>query len=237
MAWQPARLARAWDETKAARTLRFDVPGWPGHLAGQHVDVRLTAEDGYTAQRSYSMSAPDRGAAIEITVQLVDDGEVSPYLVHDIADGDRVEVRGPLGRWFVWRPEQAEPVLLIAGGSGIAPLIAIRRAHAESGSIAPMRLIYSVRTPEDVYFSDELRTLGGSDVAVLYTRRAPADAQRPAGRIDAADLDTHGLPASVQPTCYVCGPTPFVEAVTELLVRAGHDPTRVRAERFGPTGG
>lgn len=228
--WRTARLVGARDETATARTLRFEVPGWAGHLAGQHVDIRLTAEDGYTAQRSYSLSAPADGERIEVTVQLVDDGEVSPYLVRDIREGDAVEVLGPLGGWFVLRPEQPEPVLLIGGGSGVAPLMAMLRARTHSS-----RLIYSVRTPGDVYFADELRD--NPDVTVLYTREAPGGVERVPHRLDEADLTAHGLSPTRQPTCYVCGPTPFVEAVTSLLTEAGHDPTRVRAERFGATGG
>lgn len=226
--WRTARLVEVRDETAAARTLRFAVPGWPGHLAGQHADVRLTAEDGYTAQRSYSLSAPADGEFVELTVQLVADGEVSPYLVRDIEVGDEVEVLGPLGGWFVWRPDQPGPALLIGGGSGIAPLMAMVRAGA------PFRLLYSVRTPDDVYFADELR---GPDVTLLYTREGLDGGERAPHRIDAADLKAFGLPPEDQPTCYVCGPTPFVETVIGLLIDAGHDPARVRAERFGGTGG
>lgn len=233
--WQPARLVGVRTETAAARTLRLRVEGWPGHLAGQHVDVRLTAEDGYTAQRSYSLSAPADGDDIELTVQLVADGEVSPYLVGDIEVGDVVEVIGPLGGWFVWRPDQPEPVVLIGGGSGVAPLVAMRRAHAAADSAAPVRLLYSVRSAADVCFADELR--GGTDVVLLHTRTAPPDDPRGAHRIDAADIAAHAWPAGQGPSCYVCGPTPFVEAAIGLLLAAGHDPARIRAERFGATGG
>jgi ferredoxin-NADP reductase len=233
--WQSARLVDLRAETAAARTLRFDVPGWGGHLPGQHVDVRLTAEDGYTAQRSYSLSAPPDGSNVEITVQLVGDGEVSPYLVEAMEIGDQVEILGPLGGWFVWRAEQPEPIALIGGGSGVAPLMAMRRAHAQASSTVPMRLIYSVRTPDDVYFASELRA--EQDTAVLFTRTAPDGDTRGAHRIDAHDIATYGLPPESQPTCYVCGPTPFVESVITLLLDAGHDPTRIRAERFGATGG
>lgn len=236
-AWRPARLVQTRAETSVARTLRLQVPGWPGHLAGQHVDVRLTAEDGYVARRSYSLSAPADGDAIEITVQEVADGEVSPYLVHDIEPGDELEVLGPLGGWFVWRPEQAGPVLLVGGGSGVAPLMAMWRARAALGPAAePMRLLYSVRTPADVYFSAELGAAPTSDVALLYTRAAPPGDPRGPHRLDGADLSAHGWPADAAPTCYVCGPTPFVEAAVTLLVDAGHDPARIRAERFGAAG-
>ena len=236
--WQEARLVALRDESASARTLRFDVPAWPGHLPGQHVDLRLTAEDGYTAQRSYSLSAPPDGNHIEVTVQVVPDGEVSPYLVEDMQPGDALEVLGPVGGWFVWRPEAAEPVLLIGGGSGVAPLRAIWKARASAGVASPARLLYSVRTPGDLLFSDELLTAPG--VAVLYTREAPPDSPRAPHRIDADDLDAHGLSphgADGPPTCYVCGPTPFVEAVTQMLIETGHAAARIRAERFGATGG
>ncbi len=233
--WREARLVAVRDETPTARTLRFTVPGWPGHLAGQHIDLRLTAEDGYTAQRSYSLSAPQNGEEIEITVQLVADGEVSPYLARDIEVGDVVEILGPLGKWFVWRPEQPDPALLIGGGSGVAPLVAILRAHRAASAAAPLRLIYSVRTPEDVYFADELRD--HDDVTLLHTRATPPDDARGAHRIDARDLAELGWTSDRQPICYTCGPTPFVESVIALLLAAGHDGNRIRAERFGAIGG
>lgn len=223
------------EQTPTARTLRFDAPDWPGHLAGQHVDLRLTAEDGYTAQRSYSLSAPADGAGFEVTVQLVPDGEVSPYLVEHMQPGDALEVLGPVGGWFVWRPEAEEPVLLIGGGSGVAPIHAIWQARALAQVATQTRLLYSARTREDVYFTDDL--LGTPGVHVLYSRTAPPDSTRPARRIDQDDLREHGLPAELRPTCYVCGPTPFVEVVTQMLVEAGHDASRIRAERFGATGG
>lgn len=234
--WRPAELLEAWSETASARTLRFAVPHWPGHLAGQHIDVRLTADDGYTAQRSYSVSTPANGELVEISVQLVGDGEVSPYLVHDIQPGDTIEVRGPLGGWFVWRIEQTEPVLLIGGGSGIAAPMSILRARSRAGVAAPVKLIYSVRAPDDVYFKSELlasEAHSGVEIAVLYTRKAPDGPSRAPHRIDADDLATHGWPPVEQPTCYVCGPTPFVENIANLLTDAGHDPARIRTERFG----
>ena len=235
LTWETATVGTVMDETPQVRTLSLSVPDWPGHRAGQHVDIRLTAEDGYTAQRSYSLSAPADGSYLELTVQLVADGEVSPYLVHDMANGDQLEVRGPLGGWFVWRADQREPVLLVGGGSGVAPLMAMVRAHRAAASAAPLRLIYSARTPADVYFGEDLD--GKADVAVLFTRAAPDGGARSPHRIDAADLVEHGWPADRQPTCYVCGPTSFVEAVTSMLIDAGHAPGRIRAERFGSTGG
>jgi ferredoxin-NADP reductase len=232
--WRTAYLVGTREETATARTLRFDVAGWPGHLPGQHVDLRLTADDGYTAQRSYSLSAPADGTQIEVAVQLVPDGEVSPYLVEDMQVGDALEVLGPVGGWFVWQ-STADPVLLIGGGSGVAPLRCIWQARLAAGVAAPTRLLYSVRTPRDVYFSDDLR--GTPGVELLYTREAAPGSSRSPHRIDAEDLRTHGLPAEAKPTCYVCGPTPFVEAVIQMLLDAGHDATRVRAERFGASGG
>ncbi|HZC73716.1 MAG TPA: ferredoxin reductase [Jatrophihabitans sp.] len=230
-------MVEAAQETATARTLRFRVPEWPGHLPGQHVDVRLTAEDGYTAQRSYSLSAPAAEDVIEMSVQLVADGEVSPYLVSDIAVGDTVEVRGPLGGWFVWRTTQSEPVLLIGGGSGIAPLMAMVRARRAADTGGAFRLLYSVRTPADVFYADELHDSHGVEVAVLYTRAAAEGVARPAHRIDADDLTAHGWPVVAEVTCYVCGPTPFVEAIADQLVQAGHDPAHIRTERFGASGG
>jgi len=236
--WRAARVVHVHAETPSARTLRLAVDSWPGHLPGQHVDVRLTAADGYSAQRSYSLSAPADGDVVEMSVQRVVDGEVSPFLVDEIDVGDELEVRGPLGGWFVWRPDQPEPVLLVGGGSGVAPLMAMLRARAaEPGTSAPFRLIYSARTADDVYYADELRTTSAAEVAVLYTRSAPEGTTRAAHRIDAHDLATHGWPAESQPTSYVCGPTPFVEAVAMLLIDAGHDPARIRTERFGASGG
>ncbi len=234
--WRVAQLVEAAPETRTARTLRFAVAGWPGHLPGQHVDLRLTAEDGYTAQRSYSLSAPAAAEIIEMTVQRVTDGEVSPYLVGDIAPGDSLEVRGPLGGWFVWTPDQPEPTLLIGGGSGVAPLMAMVRARRAAGAGAPLRLLYSVRSPADAFYAAELHDADGVQVHVLYTRAGPA-AERPPHRIDADDLRTLGWAIDLQPRCYVCGPTPFVEAMADELVRAGHDPARIRTERFGATGG
>lgn len=224
--WVSAIVSAARHETPSARTLQLSIVDWPDQLAGQHLDVRLTAEDGYQAERSYSIaSAP--GRPVEVTVQAVDDGEVSPFLVHDLGVGDTVEVRGPLGGWFVWRPTQPEPVLLVAGGSGLVPLMAMLRAHRQAGSSAPMRLLYSVRTPDDVLYRNEL-----ADAVVFHTRRA-SDPGAPVRRIGADDLAVHGFAPAERPTCYVCGPTGFVEHVAGLLVERGHAPDRVRTERFG----
>ncbi|WP_431951284.1 ferredoxin reductase [Actinacidiphila sp. bgisy167] len=236
--WLAAELVARRHESAAARTLVFDVPGWPGHLPGQHVDVRLTAEDGYSTQRSYSLASTADGDRIELTVQRVEEGEVSPYLTDDLAVGDAIELRGPVGGWFVWRPEQTEPVLLVAGGSGLVPLMAMVRARAAAGSRAPFRLLYSVRTPEDRFYTDEMeRGAPGLDTTYLYTRSAPDGGARPAGRIQARDLAEWGWPADFEPACYVCGPTGFVETAAGLLVALGHHPDRIRTERFGPSGG
>ncbi len=236
--WYTATLEAIRQETWTARTLRLHVPGWPGHLPGQHVDVRLTAEDGYAARRSYSLSAPADGESIEMTVQVVDDGEVSSYLVEDMELGDQLEVLGPVGGWFVWHPEKgrpSRPVLLVGGGSGVAPLWAIRQARVAQAGASPTRLLYSVRTPREVFYARDV--LSAPDVEVLYTREAPPGVGRAPHRIDARDLEEYGISADQRPTCFVCGPTPFVEQVTRMLVEAGHDPANVRAERFGATGG
>jgi ferredoxin-NADP reductase len=217
-----ATVTEVRDETATAKTLVLDVPDWPGHLPGQHIDVRLTAPDGYQAQRSYSMASA--GAPLELTVQRVDDGEVSEYLTSGLAPGDKLELRGPIGGWFVWRPASTAPVLLVAGGSGIVPLMAMIRARERQ----LFRLIYSVRTPDDVLYASELaRGRPGLDVHFVYTRVPPAK------RISVATINTHGWPADFEPECFVCGPTGFVEAAADMLVALGHDPRRVKTERFG----
>jgi ferredoxin-NADP reductase len=239
--WRLARLEAARAETPTARTLVLSVTGWPGHRPGQHVDVRLRAPDGYTAQRSYSIASAADGERVELTVQRVPDGEVSPYLADVYAVGDPVEIRGPVGGWFVWRREDPAPVLLVGGGSGIVPLMAMVRDRAAAGSRVPFRLIYSVRTPDDIFYGDELRRRarddGGLDVSYVYTRRAPEGWPGPVGRAGVAQINTHGWPADFSPACFVCGPTGFVETVADILVALGHDPRRVKTERFGPTGG
>ncbi|BCB91472.1 ferredoxin reductase [Phytohabitans suffuscus] len=241
LSWRVGRLAEARQETPTARTLVLDVPGWPGHLPGQHVDVRLTAEDGYSAQRSYSLAAPAEGGRVELTVQSVPEGEVSAYLTGVYSTGDPVELRGPVGGWFVWRPAGTQPVLLVAGGSGIVPLMAMIRSRRAAGSRVPFRLIYSVRTPGDVYYADELRRRArddaGLDVTFVYTRAVPEGWPHPPRRIGVTVVNTNGWPPALTPDCYVCGPTGFVETVADILVALGHDPRRVRTERFGPTGG
>jgi ferredoxin-NADP reductase len=236
--WRASTLVEQRVETSSATTLVFHVPGWPGHLAGQHVDVRLTAEDGYSTQRSYSIASAAEGERLELTVQRVPDGEVSPYLIEGLEVGDQVELRGPVGGWFVWRPEQTEPVLLIAGGSGVVPVMAMIRARRAAAGRAPFRLIYSVRTPEDrMYLSELRRGDPGLDTTFLYTRRAPDGWSRPPARLDVRDLTAAGWPPDFEPTVYVCGPTGFVEHAADLLVDLGHAAERIRTERFGPSGG
>ncbi|CAN7577975.1 ferredoxin reductase [Terrabacter sp. LjRoot27] len=236
-AWREATLVERRPETDSAVTLVLDVDGWPGHLPGQHVDVRLTAPDGYTATRSYSVSAPERGARVELTVQRVPDGEVSTFLADGLAVGDAVRLRGPVGGWFVWRTGQPEPVMLVAGGSGIVPLMAMLRAR--DGGSPPFRLVYSVREPDDVIYRDELAALAATDgieVRLVHTRRAPDGDARPVGRLHASDLVAPGWAGEDAPTCYVCGPTGFVEGAADLLVALGHAADRIRTERFGPSG-
>ncbi|GAA5180685.1 ferredoxin reductase [Rugosimonospora acidiphila] len=241
LTWQPATVAQVNDETATARTLLLEVPGWPGHVAGQHVDVRLTAEDGYSTQRSYSIASAPEVDRLELTVQRVPDGEVSPYLCDIARPGDQVEVRGPVGGYFTWQPESVEPVLLVAGGSGIAPLMSMVRGRAGANSRVPFRLVYSSRTPEDVIYARELsrrvRDDRGLDVAFAYTRSAPPGWPRPPGRLDAPLLTEVGWPADFAPAVFVCGPTGFVESTANLLVSQGHEAQRIKTERFGPTGG
>ncbi|OBG73651.1 oxidoreductase [Mycobacterium scrofulaceum] len=235
--WRVARVVDSEPETESAHTIELTVPGWGGHLAGQHIDLKLTAADGYTAQRSYSLSKPPDGERIELTVQQIPDGEVSPYLVGLVA-GDEVELRGPIGGWFVWQPDDdAARVLLIGGGSGIVPLMAMLRQRVVAGS-ADFRLVYSVRSPGDVYYAQELsrleRECGWLQVGLVYTRVAPAEATRPPGRVRIADMASEW--ASIVGTrVYVCGPTGFVESVTAMLIEQGHQPSAIRTERFGPS--
>jgi ferredoxin-NADP reductase len=226
-------------ETARTKTIVFDVPGWPGHRAGQHVDVRLTAEDGYQAERSYSIASAPADRRLELTVERLDDGEVSPYLTDELRPGDKIELRGPVGGYFVWTPEQGGPVLLVGGGSGIVPLMAMIRERAASGSDAEMRLLFSSRTWDDVIYRDELKRLAGGGLAVVHTltRAQPEGWNGYARRVDEAMLKDVAPSADERPVSYVCGPTPFVEAVAAALVQLGHDPSRIKTERFGPTGG
>jgi ferredoxin-NADP reductase len=238
--WRVGKAVALYDETASARTLALEVPDWPGHVAGQHVDVRLTAPDGYSAARSYSIaSAPNSENRLEITVERLPNGEVSPYLTQELTVGDRLELRGPIGGWFVWRPEQTEPIQLIAGGSGIVPLMAMIRSRASRGSHAPFRLLYSVREPASVFYREELRTLADSGIVRItyaYTRTVPQDWPLPPGRINANLIANVTWPSTLSPTCYICGPTSFAESAAEFLSAKGHSAQEIRTERFGPTG-
>jgi ferredoxin-NADP reductase len=244
LAWRAATLLAVRPETATARTLVLEVPGWPGHLAGQHVIVRLTAADGYSAQRSYSIaSAPGTGDRVELTVQRLADGEVSPYLAGVMQPGDQAEVRGPIGGWFVWDHDVAAPVQLIAGGSGIVPLMSMIRA---ANGTVPVRLLYSARTPADVMYSGELShraQAGSAAVTHLFTRSAlpvasaaqPGQGRAGYGRINAGAVDASTWAPPDKPAIFICGPSGFVEAAASLLIAAGHVPSTIKTERFGPT--
>jgi ferredoxin-NADP reductase len=238
--WREATVREVVEETPRARTLVLDVPDWPGHRAGQHLDVRLTAEDGYQASRSYSIASAPELEAVEVTVELVDDGEVSPYLVDEVRPGDVFEVRGPIGSHFTWSADQGGPLLLLAGGSGLVPLMAMLRHRAARGSEAETRVLVSARSEADALYRRELESIGpraGLRVDWTFTRTPPQGWTGFSGRVDVAMLTAVGPGPDAGPTVFCCGPTPFVEHVTGLLVAAGHDPGRIHAERFGPTGG
>jgi len=226
-------------ETARVTTLVLDPPAWPGHRAGQHVDVRLTAEDGYQAERSYSIASAPGGTRIELTVERLDDGEVSPYLTDELRTGDRIELRGPIGGYFVWEPDEGGPVLLVGGGSGVVPLMAMIRRRDGAGSTADMRLLFSSRNWDDVIYRDELERRSGNGLTVVHTltRTQPPGWTGYSRRIDGAMLDEVGPAPDQEPHVFVCGPTPFVEAVADALVRLGHQAQRIKTERFGPTGG
>jgi ferredoxin-NADP reductase len=238
--WREATIRDIRAETPNAKTLVLDVPGWPGHAAGQHVDVRLTAEDGYQAQRSYSVASGPGSPSVELTVECIGDGEVSPYLTEDARPGDAFELRGPIGGYFVWHPGLDEPLLLLGGGSGLVPLMAMLRHRRVAGSDVDARLLLSARTLEDVLYRSELAELAADsvDVRITLTRgEAPPGWDGWTRRIDRDMLVELGPSPSERPRAYVCGPTPFVEEAARLLVELGHEPARVHTERFGPTGG
>ena len=237
--WQLADVLDVTPETDRVKTLVLDVPGWPGHRAGQHVDVRLTAEDGYQAERSYSIASAPSGKHLELTVECLDDGEVSPYLTDELHAGDKLELRGPVGGYFVWEPPVGGPVLLVGGGSGVVPLMAIIRERAATDSDVDMRLLLSSRTWDDVIYREELERLMGGGLTVTHTltRAQPEGWSGYARRIDGEMLAEVGPGPGDRPHVYVCGPTPLVEAVATALVALGHEPSRIKTERFGPTGG
>ncbi|HEY0410943.1 MAG TPA: ferredoxin reductase [Candidatus Dormibacteraeota bacterium] len=241
LTWQTATVVGARWETARVRSLVLDPGGWPGHRAGQHVDVRLTAEDGYAAQRSYSIASPPGEPTVTLTVERLDDGEVSPYLVDEVVPGDRFELRGPIGGHFVWCPEDAAPLQLLAGGSGVVPLMAMLRTRAGVPSPPPALLLSSSRTADDIIYRDELAALArrrdGLRMVHTLTRSAPPGWEGRSGRFDAAALAALALPPSIRPLTYVCGPTAFVESMAGLLTGLGHAAGRVRTERFGATGG
>jgi ferredoxin-NADP reductase len=239
LTWQAAAVVEILPETPRVKTIAFEVDGWSGHRAGQHVDVRLTAEDGYQAERSYSIASAPAGQRIDLTVERLDDGEVSTYLTDELRPDDRIELRGPIGGYFVWEPSQGGPLLLIAGGSGIVPLMAIIRERARAEADVETRLLYSSRSWEDVVFRDELDRRSGTGLTVVHTltRSQPPGWQGYARRVDTQMLIEAGTDPAERPRVYVCGPTPFVEAIATTLVELGHEPLRVKTERFGATGG
>jgi ferredoxin-NADP reductase len=230
LAWRVATVADVVEETARTRTLVLGVDEWGGHHAGQHVDIRLTAEDGYQAERSYSIASGPDDERLELTVELIEDGEVSPYLVDEVRPGDVFEVRGPIGGYFAWDPAEGGPLLLVGGGSGIVPLRSILRARPAD---VPARLIYSSRTLDDVIYREELEALR-DDVVITLTREQRHDLR--AGRVNVDLLREVGFPPDQDPRVFVCGPTSFVESVASALVELGHPPAGIKTERFGPTG-
>ena len=241
LTWAIADVVDEAVETPRVKSLTLEVPDWPGHLPGQHLDVRLTAEDGYRAQRSYSIATPADDGRVTITVERLPDGEVSTYLTDVLVVGDKVELRGPIGGYFVWEPDRGGPLCLIGGGSGIVPLMAILRARISAGSDVPVRMLCSWRTADDVIYARELAAISrdapGITITHTLTRSAPEGWTGRRGRLDREALAALTWPAEDRPLTYLCGPTGFVEAVASVLVELGHDPERVLTERFGPTGG
>jgi ferredoxin-NADP reductase len=239
--WRLAEVVDVVPETPRTRSLVLEVPGWEGHRAGQHVDVRLTAPDGYRAQRSYSVASAPEDERLVLTVDRLDDGEVSPYLTDELVVGDRLELRGPIGGWFVWEAKDGGPLLLVAGGSGVVPLMAMIRHRAAVGSEVPARLVYSSRSYEEVIYREELEAIAARDDALevfhTLTRSRPKGWEGYDRRIDARMLSEVAWPPERNPLAFVCGPTPLVEAAGTALVGLGHDPARVKTERFGATGG
>jgi ferredoxin-NADP reductase len=239
--WLIATVAELRSETATAKTIAFDVPDWRGHLAGQHIDLRLTAEDGYVAQRSFSLASPaGEGTTIETTVQRVEEGEVSPFLIDELRIGDELELRGPIGGYFTWSPPAAKPLMLIAGGSGVVPLMAMLRTRRNARDEGPALLLYSSRALDQILYRAELDQLaaaaGAPAIVHTLTRAAPSGWTGEQGRIDRAMLARRGIAASEEPDIFVCGPTPFVESVADHLLSLGHAEARIRTERFGPTG-
>ena len=241
LVWQRATVRQAIQETPHVKSLVLDVPGWPVHRAGQHLDVRLTAADGYQAERSYSVSSAPADPHVTLTVERLADGEVSPYLTDELRPGDALEVRGPIGGWFTWHPQEGGPVWLVAGGSGIAPLMAMIRQRAAVQSPVPVCLLYSSRASEEIIYRQELdrRAADDMDLQVVYTltRSQPPGWQGYDRRIDRAMLEEVAWAPEERPLVFVCGPTPLVESVATTCVELGYAPERIKTERFGPTGG
>ena len=226
-------------ETARAKSIVLELPGWPGHRAGQHVDIRLTAEDGYQAQRSYSIASAPEDDLLTLTIERLDDGEVSPYLTDVLEPGDELELRGPIGGYFVWEASLPGPLQLIAGGSGIVPLRAMLRHWVAADRPVHVRVLYSARSLDDAIYREELLGLGvydEVDLRIALTRAWPAGWSGHRGRIDRALVEAVAWPPHERPRTYVCGPTAFVEAAAELLVETGHRPDSIKTERFGPTG-
>jgi ferredoxin-NADP reductase len=239
LTWQRATVVEPVDETARSKSVVLDLPAWPGHRAGQHVDVRLTAEDGYQAQRSYSIASSPEEHNLVLTVERLEDGEVSPYLVDELRPGDELELRGPIGGYFVWDQASGGPLLLIAGGSGVVPFRAILRHRVAVGGETAVRVLYSARSLDEVLYREEFLSLGSNeDIAVrlALTRAWPDGWQGHRGRITPELLRDVSWPAEERPLIYICGPTAFVETIAGELVHIGHDPSRIRTERFGPTG-
>ncbi len=240
LSWRLGTVASAAPETPRATTLAFDVPDWAGHRAGQHVDIRLTAEDGYQTERSYSIASVPAPHRIEITVERLDDGEVSPYLTDGLTPGDQVELRGPIGGWFTWEASDGGPLLLVAGGSGMAPLMSMLRHRHAVDSAVPTRLLYSARSADEILYRPELERLAADDdhleITYTLTRTRPAGWSGYGRRIDREIIEAVGWAAADRPLAFVCGPTQLVESVATGLVGLGYDPGRVKTERFGPSG-
>ncbi len=235
--WHIGRVTNIRQETDTAVRLKVEVPTWPGNDPGAHVDVRLTAPDGYQATRSYSIASSGDTTQVVLVVEELPGGEVSPFLTHHLAEGDELEVHGPLGRYFVWTASDPDrsPVQLIAGGSGIVPLFSMASAREREADHADFRLLYSVRTSRDAFFCEELAAMSQTNVNIVHTRESPSGSTRPPGRLTRDEINRSTFPASVRPRIYVCGPTPFVETIAQSLVQLGHEPVQIRTERFGGT--
>ncbi len=238
--WLIGEVVEHRAETPRTKSIVIEAPGWMGHRAGQHVDIRLTAEDGYQAQRSYSIASPPEERRLTIMVERLDDGEVSPYLTDELRPSDRIELRGPIGGYFTWKVMDGGPLLLVAGGSGVVPLVAMIRHRVAAGSAVPVRLLYSSRSPEEIIYRDELDRLAADDPAfrVIHTltRAQPSGWTGYHRRIDRAMLAEVAPPPAERPLAFICGPTRLVEGVASALLELGHEPARIKTERFGPTG-